>query len=123
MSNIVYNEQQEAFELPYKLWDKMMTVRFYTENEQNIIDNLSSIAMQLESVNGGKTKISGIIVDEGLYNGAEEILSKYICLESIYVDIDDDEIVVCFTVSSSDGYMEAVDIELYNDEFEIISRN
>ncbi|MDE5936871.1 MAG: hypothetical protein K2G83_05645 [Ruminococcus sp.] len=123
MSNIVYNEQQEAFELPYKLWDKMMTVRFYTENEQDIINNLSSIAMQLESVNGGKTKISEIIVGEGFYNGAEEVLSEHICLESIYVDIDDDEIVVCFTVSSSDGYMGAVDIELYNDEFEIISKN
>lgn len=123
MSNIVYNKQQEAFELPYKLWNKMMTVRFYTENEQDIMDNLSNIAMQLETVNGAKTKISRIIADEGLYNGAEEVLLKHICLESIYVDIDEDEIVVCFTVSSNDGYMRSVDMELYNDEFEITAKN
>lgn len=123
MSNIVYNKQQEAFELPYKLWNKTMTVRFYTENEQDIMDNLSNIALQLETVNGGKSKIARIIADEGLYGGAEEVLAKHICLESIYVDIDDDEIVVCFTVSSSDGYMQNIDIELYNDDFEITGKN
>lgn len=123
MSNIKYNEEQEAFELPYKLWDKMITVRFYTESENDIIENLSDIAVQLETVNGGKSTIASLINDEGLYNGDNDALKDFLCLESVYVDIDEDEIVVCFTVSSSDGYMCSVDMELYDGEFEITSRN
>ena len=123
MSNIKYNEQQEAFELPYKLWDNMITVRFYAESETDIMQNLSSIAGQLETVNGGKSAIASLISDEGLYNGDDDALKDFLCLESIYVDIDEDEIVVCFTVSSSDGYMCSVDMELYDGEFEITGRN
>lgn len=123
MSNIKYNEQQEAFELPYKLWDNMITVRFYAESENDIMKNLSSIAGQLETVNGGKSAIASLISDEGLYNGDDDALKDFLCLESIYVDIDEDEIVVCFTVSSNDGYMCPVDMELYDGEFEITSRN
>lgn len=123
MSNIKYNEQQEAFELPYKLWDNMITVRFYAESEDDIMQNLSSIAGQLEFVNNSKTTIAGLISDERLYNGDDDALKDFLCLESIYVDIDEDEIVVCFTVSSSDGYMCSVDMELYDGEFEITGRN
>lgn len=123
MSNIKYNEQQEAFELPYKLWDNMITVRFYAESENDIMQNLSNIAMQLETVNGGKSAIARLISDECLYNDDDESLAKHLCLESVYVDIDEDEIVVCFTVSSDDGYMYSVDMELYDGEFEITGRN
>lgn len=123
MSNIKYNKEQEAFELPYKLWDNMMTVRFYTESEDDIMQNLSSIAEQLETVNGGKSIIAKLISDEGLYSGDDDALKDFLCLESVYVDIDDEEIVVCFTVSSSDGYMCSVNMELYDGEFEITSRN
>lgn len=123
MSNIKYNEEQEAYELPYKLWDNMITVRFYAESEEDIISNLSEIATQLEYVNSNKKTIATLIADEGFYNGADEVLIKHICLESIYVDIDDEEIVVCFTVDSNDGYMTSVNIELYETEFEITSRN
>lgn len=123
MSNIKYNEQQEAFELPYKLWDNIITVRFYTESEDDIIQNLSNIANQLELVNSKKSIIANLIVDECLYNGSYEELTENIYLESIYVDIDDDGIVVCFAVSSKDGYMCPVDIELYEEDFEIVSRN
>lgn len=123
MSNIKYNEKQEAFELPYKLWDNMITVRFYTESEDEIISNLNNIAVQLETVNGGKSAIAQLISDECLYNGDDESLAKHLCLESIYVDIDEDEIVVCFTVSSDDGYMRSLDMELYDGEFEITGKN
>ncbi|MCM1131937.1 MAG: hypothetical protein NC340_00535 [Ruminococcus flavefaciens] len=123
MSNIKYNEEQEAFELPYKLWDKMITVRFYADSEGDIMQNLSDIASQLETVNGGKSAIAKIISDEALYNGDDDALKDLLCLESIYVDIDEDEIVVCFTVSSTDGYMRSVDMELYDGEFEITGKN
>ncbi len=123
MSNIKYNEEQEAFELPYKLWDNMITVRFYADSEEDIMQNLSNIAVQLETVNGGKSTIARLINDEGLYNGDNDALKDFLCLESVYVDIDDDEIVVCFTVSSTDGYMWSVNMELYDGEFEITSRN
>lgn len=123
MSNIRYNQEQEAFELPYKLWDKMITVRFYADSENDIIQNLSSIAGQLETVNGGKSAVARLIADEGLYNGDDECLKDVLCLESVYVDIDEDEIVVCFTVSTIDGFMYSVNMELYDGEFEITSRN
>ena len=123
MSNIKYNEEQEAFELPYKLWDNMITVRFYADSENDIMENLSSIAMQLETVNGGRNAIARLISDENLYNGDDDALKDFLCLDSIYVDVDDEEIVVCFTVSSVDGFMRPVDMELYEGEFEITSRN
>ncbi len=123
MSNIKYNKEQEAFELPYKLWDKMITVRFYTDSEDDIMENLSDIAVRLETVNGGKSTIAKAICDEGLYSGDNDALKDFLCLESVYVDIDEDEIVVCFTVSSTDGYMCSVNMELYDGEFEITSRN
>lgn len=123
MSNIKYNEEQEAFELPYRLWDNMITVRFYVDSEEDIMQNLSKIAVQLETVNGGKSAIAGLITNEGLYNGDDDALKDLLCLESVYVDIDDEEIVVCFTVSSNDGYMRSVDMELYDGEFEITGKN
>ena len=47
MSNIKYNEQEEAFELPYKLWDETRIVRFYVESEDEIMQNLKGIAEKL----------------------------------------------------------------------------
>ena len=120
MSNIKYNEKQEAYELPYKLWNREINVRFYTESEDDIMANLSEIAMKLETINGGKGKLSRMLADDGIYEGAAEKLSKSIVLDDIYADIDDDEIVFCFTVSSGDGYMKPQNIELYDTDFEIV---
>lgn len=120
MSNIKYNEEQEAYELPYKMWDKMITVRFYADSEEDIMANLSEIAMKLETINGGKKKLARLITDEGYYEGAAEVLVRSLFLESVYVDLDDEEIVVCFTVSSDDGYMNSLSGELYDDEFELL---
>lgn len=119
MSNIRYNEEQEAYELPYKLWDKTMTVRFYAEDESAIMSELSRIAEILETINGSRKKIASVIADSGRYEGAAQTLAKQLVLKSIYLDIDEDEIVACFTVSSSDGYMKDISLELYEEEFEI----
>ncbi|MBP3379334.1 MAG: hypothetical protein J6K77_00515 [Ruminococcus sp.] len=119
MSNIKYNEEQEAYELPYKMWDKSIIVRFYTDAEETIIDNLSEIAVKLETINGSKKRLARMIADEGLYEGAGETLAKELIMDSIYVDIDDGEIVVCFVVSSEDGYMMPLNVELYGSDLEI----
>ncbi len=120
MSNIKYNEEQEAFELPYKLWDDMITIRFYTESEEDITGNISEIAMKLETINGSKGKLSRMLTEDAIYRGSEESLKKNIVIEDIYADIDEDGIIFCFTVSSEDGYMEAQSVELYDDDFEIV---
>ncbi|MBR5512400.1 MAG: hypothetical protein IKV85_00255 [Ruminococcus sp.] len=120
MSNIKYNEEQEAFELPYKLWDNMIVIRFYTESEEDITGNISEIAMKLETINGGKGKLSRMLTEDAIYRGSEESLKNNIIIEDIYADIDDDGIIFCFTVSSEDGYMEPQSVELYDGEFEIV---
>lgn len=120
MSNIKYNSEQEAFELPYKLWNKTQLIRFYTDSEENITDNLRDVAMLLEQINGGKKKIAELIAAEGLYRGTVDFLKKVIRIDDIYADIDDDGITFCFTVSSEDNCMEPQAIELYEEEFEIV---
>ncbi|MBO4493068.1 MAG: hypothetical protein J5724_01645 [Ruminococcus sp.] len=121
MSNIRYNEQEEAFELPYKLWDKNMTVRFYTEDEETIMKKLSDIAKKLAKLDSNKTVISGMLIDEGYYEGSNaEELAKILKLENVYVDIDDEDTVVCFDTGTDDGFMQGLaHVELFADIFEI----
>ena len=121
MSNIKYNETEEAFELPYKIWENEQTVRFYVEEESAIMGNLTPIAAKLAKLDGSKKRIAELIADEGHYEGGNaETLIANLSLENVYVDIDEDEIVVCIEVDSFDGYMPtALHIELYGDEFEI----
>ena len=121
MSNIRYNEQEEAFELPYKLWDKTMTVRFYTEDEETIMKKLSDIAKKLAKLDSNKTVISGMLIDEGYYEGSNaEELAKILQLENVYVDIDDEDTVVCFDTGTDDGFMQGLaHVELFADIFEI----
>lgn len=123
MSNIVYNEKEEAFELPYKIWEGMQTVRFYVEEESTIMANLSAIAGKLAALDGGKKKIAQLLVDDGVYEGSADTLEEKLTVSGVYVDIDGDgedaEIVVCFTADSGDGYMKPASVELYGDQFEI----
>ncbi|MBO4876731.1 MAG: hypothetical protein J5501_01855 [Ruminococcus sp.] len=123
MSNIIYNEKEEAFELPYKIWDSMKTVRFYVENENIIMSNLSAIAGKLAALDSGKKKIAQLLVDDGVYEGHANTLESLLVISGVYVDIDgegeDTEIVVCFTADSGDGYMKSASVELYGDQFEI----
>lgn len=121
MSNIKYNEAEEAFELPYKLWGNSQTVRFYVEEEAVIMDNLTAIAEKLAKLDGSRKLIAKLITDEGHYEGGDaDTLADNLSLENVYVDIDEDEIVVCIDTDSFDGYMpSALHIELYGDDFEI----
>lgn len=121
MSNIRYNEQEEAFELPYKLWDNAVTVRFYVDSEEDIMNNLSAVAQKLAAVDGGKNKVAELLIDEGWYEGGNpEALAKLMKIQNVYVDIDDEDIVVCFETGTDDGYMKSyVHVELFGDLFEI----
>ncbi|WP_297958826.1 hypothetical protein [uncultured Ruminococcus sp.] len=121
VSNIMYNQQEEAYELPYKLWDEMMTVRFYTESEETIISNLSDIAKKLVRLDGGRDNIAAMLIDDGFYEGGNaQALAKLLKLRNVYVDIDEEETVVCFETGTDDGYMENyVHVELFGELFEI----
>lgn len=121
MSNIVYNEKEEAFELPYKIWENMQTVRFYVEDESEIMDNLSAIAQKLAKLDGSRRRIASMLIEENYYEGGDtDALVKNLSIENVYVDIDEDEIVVCIDVDSFDGYMsDSMHIELFGEDFEI----
>ena len=121
MSNIKYNKQEEAYELPYKLWDTPQTVRFYVDSEEEIMKNLSSIAAKLAKVDGGKQQVAEIIIDDGFYEGGDpEALAKILKIQNVYVDMDDEDIVVCFDTGTDDGYMkDFAHMELFADIFEV----
>lgn len=121
MSNIRYNEQEEAFELPYKLWNNTMTVRFYTDSEETIMKKLSDIAKKLAKLDGSKSTVAGMLIDEGYYEGSNaEELAKILRLENVYVDIDDEDTVVCFDTGTDDGFMQGfAHVELFGELFEI----
>ena len=122
MSNIKYNEQEEAYELPYKLWDTPQTVRFYVDSEEEIMKNLSAIAQKLAKVDGSRQQIAEQVIDDGFYEGGDpEALTKVLELRNGYVDFDDGDIIVCFETGTNDGYMkDFISVELFADMFEII---
>ncbi len=115
MNQIQYNEKEEAYEITYKLWDNEVTVRFYVEEQQEIMDNFSEIAQKLDKLNRNKKKIAEIIADEGYYGGLSETLAECLQITSAYVDVDEDGVVVCFNVDSTDGYLVPLNMELGTD--------
>ncbi len=121
MSNITYNEQEEAFELPYKLWGETRTVRFYVESEEEIMSRLKDVAEKLAKLDGSRRQIAELLIDEGYYEGGDpDALAKILTLENPYVDLDEEDIVLCFDVSTDDGYMmDSAHAELLGDIFEI----
>ncbi|MBR4361751.1 MAG: hypothetical protein IKP42_03290 [Ruminococcus sp.] len=121
MSNITYNKQEEAFELPYKLWGEMKTVRFYVEEEAEIMEHLSSVAEKLAKLDAGRGQIAELLIDEGYYEGGDsEALAKKLILTNPYVDFDEDDVTLCFDVSTGDGYMMSpAHGELFGELFEI----
>ena len=121
MNKIKYNEQEEAYEIVYKIGDNDMTVRFYVEEQEDIMENIKNIAGMLDRLNRSKSDIAQLVSDEGYYEGAAEILEKGIILTKAYIDIDEDEVVLCFSVNSNDGYLRLpLALELYDGEFEIL---
>lgn len=115
MNQIRYNEKEEAYEITYRLWDNEVTVRFYVEEQQEIMDNFSEIAQKLDKLNRNKKKIAEIISDEGYYGGLSETLAECLQITSAYVDVDEDGVVVCFNVDSTDGYLVPLTMELGTD--------
>ena len=63
----------------------------------------------------------GMLIDEGYYEGsAADALAKILKIEDVYVDIDDEDIVVCFDTGTDDGFMKGfVHVELFGELFEI----
>jgi len=115
MNHIKYNEKEEAFEITYKLWENEVTVRFYVEEQQEIMDNFSEIAQKLDKVNRNKKKIAEIIISEGYYDGFSETLADSLQITSAYIDIDEDGVVVCFYVDNIDGDLTPLSMELGTD--------
>lgn len=84
--------------------------------------NLSVIAEKLAKVDGSKSQIAGVLIDEGWYEGGNaDALAKILKINNVYVDIDEDEIVACFETGTDDGYMQGmVKMELYGELFEAV---
>jgi hypothetical protein len=126
VSNITYNEKEEAYELPYKLWGEVMTVRFYVDSEQTIMEHLKDIAGKLEKLNGSKKAIAQLIIDEGFYDYFEPAeLAENMTLANVYVDVDEDDIVVCFCVGTKDGFApgsDMISVELFGGDFEVVGK-
>ena len=121
MDQIRYNKREEAYEITYKLWEKDMTVRFYVEEQKTIIDNISEIAKKLDKVNNGRKQIAEAIASGGYYRGFAETLAENMQMDSVYVDIDDDGVVVCFTVEGTDGCLAPIAVEYgFEDMTEVV---
>lgn len=120
MEKIKYDPKEEAYEIKYKIWEKDVTVRFYVEEQQEIMDNFKDIAHQLDKLNLSKEAVSKLIVNENKYRGFSDTLIENIEVLKAYIDIDDEGSVLCFTVSSKDGCLAPLAMELFEDEFEVI---
>ncbi len=109
MSQIIYNEEQEAYELPYQLWDGDVTVLFYVEDEQEIMDNIANIADALEKVNRNREKIAEVILrDRKNPAKLKPELKKFaegISLTDVFVDLDEGEVYIRFVVADQSGYL------------------
>ena len=109
---------RKAYEHGINYYD---TARGYTDSEETIIANLSDIAKKLARLDGGRSTIAAMLIDDGFYEGGNaEALAKLLKLRNVYVDIDEEETVVCFETGTDDGYMENYDhVELFGELFEI----
>lgn len=116
--NITYDPKEEAYELPYKIWDEDVTVRFYVDEQQEIFDNLSAVAEMLGKVDANKYKIAGVLADDKYFSEDEtaDNLQQHISVDSLYFDIDGDELTLCMTIASRDSYFfDKINIEIGSD--------
>ncbi len=106
MDKIKYNEKEEAYEISYKLWDKDVTVRFYTDDQQEIFSHFTDIAQKLDKVNSSKQKIADILARHKYFGGNADgdSIKEHISVQSAYFDLDDDGAVLCLTIGCSDMY-------------------
>ena len=68
MDKIKYNEKHEAYEITYNVWGKPTLVLFFTDDQQEILDNLSEIAVKLDKINSRKAKFAEIMIEGKWYN-------------------------------------------------------
>ena len=122
MDKIRYNEEQEAFEIEYSIWDKPVNVLFYMEDQQDIIDNISDIADKLGRIERNRTRIAEIIKRDGKYDKKKFPLitsaeiEKIMAVESAFVDEDDDGLVLSVSINAKNGALgEGVMVELLGD--------
>lgn len=122
MDKIRYNEEQEAFEIDYELWDEKTTVLLYMETQEEIMENLADIADKLAKLDRNKSRVAEIIKRDGRYDkkkfplltAAE--LEAAMTIESAFVDMDDDGAVLGVTVVTENGALgEGVMVELVGD--------
>ena len=109
MSQIKYNEQQEAFELPYRLWDKEVTVLFYVESEQEIMDNITVIADALAKIDRNPDKIAEVIVRDvsapGRLKPDPKEFVKGLSITDAFVELDEGEVYTRFAVADDSSFL------------------
>ncbi|WP_294469269.1 hypothetical protein [uncultured Ruminococcus sp.] len=122
MDKIRYNEEQEAFEIDYELWGQKVTVLFYMEEQQEIIENISEIADKLGKLDRNKSKIAEVIKRDGCYDKKKfplitiAELEAQMKIESAFVDMDEDGVVLGATVVTKNGALgEGVMVEVLGD--------
>lgn len=111
MDKIKYNKKHEAYEITFDVWGKQTLVLFFTDDQQEILDNLSTIAAKLDKINSRKTKFAEIMLKGKWYNRntypfleASE-LADAIFAASLSVDFDDGEIYINIVIAASEDYL------------------
>ncbi len=120
MSAVRYNEEQEAYELDYELWDRPVTVRFYVESEQDIMDNIGDIADKFDRLNRNRSKLAEIIIRDrwtkrSLLTLDPGDLAKDMYIADCSVEIDEDGIVLCLTAASEKYLDKGLSMEIGDD--------
>ncbi|WP_295153814.1 hypothetical protein [uncultured Ruminococcus sp.] len=122
MQKIKYNEEQEAFEIEYELWGRSVTVLLYMEEQEEIMENLSEIADKLGKLDRNKKRIAEVIKRDGRYDKKKfplltiAELEEKMEIESAFVDMDEDGVVLGATVVCENGALgEGVIVEILSD--------
>lgn len=122
MQKIKYNEEQEAFEIEYELWGRSVTVLLYMEEQEEIMENLSEIADKLGKLDRNKKRIAEVIKRDGRYDKKKfplitiAELEEKMEIESAFVDMDEDGVVLGATVVTENGALgEGVIVEILSD--------
>ena len=103
------------------MWGRLSTKHPRSNRRQTRAKLNKDIAKKLARLDGGRSTVAGMLIDDGFYEGGDaEALARILKLRSVYVDIDEEETVVCFDTGTDDGYMQGdVHVELFGELFEI----
>lgn len=129
MDGLKYNEMQEAYEIKYTLWDKDdITVRLYFEDQQEILDRISDIAIKLDKINRNRKKVTEILIRDGWINKAiigsatAEDVEKTLYITSASVEADEDGMILSVNIACEKEYLKAeISVELvWDDSLEVV---